>query len=87
MRTLQTATKSAKWMAFVGFAVGLLYSVGGFFYDLFTIGLNWGTALAFMALVGMPVLFGTVGFVLGALIAVVAGGVGNVLDKFRRGDD
>ena len=41
---LPTAIRSGVWMAYLGFA-----------YDLFTTGLNWGTALAFMALVGMPV--------------------------------
>ena len=39
--------------AAVGLACGVLYSVGGFFVDLFTIGLNRGTLLAFGALIGM----------------------------------
>jgi len=62
----------AKWMAILGFFCGVLYSVGGFFVDLFTIGLNRGTALAFMALVGMPLIFGVVGFLAGLIIALVA---------------
>ncbi|NKB33719.1 MAG: hypothetical protein GKR91_11530 [Pseudomonadales bacterium] len=58
-------------MAIVGLICGILYSFGGFFYELFTSSLNAGTALAFMALVGMPLLFATFGF--------VAGGVGATL--------
>jgi len=59
-------------MAYLGLICGILYSFGGFVVDLLTIGLNWGTAMAFAALVGMPVVFGTVGFVGGAIIDLVA---------------
>lgn len=86
MKILPTAIKVGKWMAYLGLACGVLYSVGGFVVDLLTIGLNRGTAMAFMALVGMPVIFGLFGFLLGAMIAVVAGGVGTVRDKLRRGE-
>ena len=37
--------------------------------------------MAFGALVGMPIIFGTFGFILGALIAVFAQVVGAVLDR------
>ncbi len=74
MRAVSTAKKTAKWMAWLGLVCGVLYSVGGFFVDLFTTGLNRGTAMAFGALVGMPVVFAAVGFVAGALVALVAGG-------------
>ena len=53
-KILPTAKLLATWMAYLGLAFGVLYSVGGFFVDLLTIGLNWGTAMAFGALVGMP---------------------------------
>lgn len=62
----------------------MLYSFGGVGVDLFTIGLNWGTVLAFGALVGMPVIFGALGFFLGALIALIAKGVGALLDRMQR---
>jgi hypothetical protein len=81
MKILPTATRLAKWMAYLGFVCGVLYSFGGLVIDLLTIGLNWGTALAFMALVGMPVIFGAFGFLLGAIVALVARGVGAVLDR------
>jgi hypothetical protein len=84
MNILPTATRLAKWMACIGLVCGVLYSVGGLFYDLHTVGLNWGTAMAFMALVGMPVILGTFGFICGALIVVAAQGVGVVLDRIRR---
>ena len=84
MKVLRIATIAGIGMAGLGLVCGVLYSVGGFFVDLFTIGLNWGTVLAFGALVGMPVIFGVFGFLLGALIALVIGGVGRVLDRMRR---
>ena len=71
MKILPTATRVAKWMAYLGLACGVLYSFGGLVVDLLTIGLNWGTAMAFGALVGMPIIFGTFGFLCGALIAAV----------------
>ncbi len=86
MKILPTAIKVAKWMAYLGLVCGVIYSVGGLVVDMLTIGLNWGTAMAFMAIVGMPVIFGTVGLLLGALIALVAGGVGSVRDRIRRGE-
>ncbi len=71
-------------MAYLGLACGALYSVGGFVVDLLTIGLNRGTAVAFTALVGMPVAFGAFGFICGALIALVVRGVGAVLDRMSQ---
>ena len=83
MKILPAATLLARWSAYLGLFCGVLYSFGGFFYDLFTTGLNWGTAMAFGALIGMPVVFGTFGFVLGALIAFVVGGVRAVVDRMH----
>jgi hypothetical protein len=71
MPALPTATRLARWLAYVGLACGVLYSVGGLIVDLMTIGLNWGTAMAFGALVGMPILFAALGFVCGALVDLV----------------
>jgi hypothetical protein len=73
----------AKWMAYLGLVCGLLYSVGGFVYDLLTVGLNWGTAMAFMAIVGMPVIFGAVGFLAGVLGPLVVVGVGSLVTGTR----
>ena len=56
---------------FVGLLAGIGYSFGGFFYELFTDSLNSGTAIAFLALVGMPAIFGTLGLVVGAVEALV----------------
>jgi hypothetical protein len=68
---LSTATTGARWAAYLGVALGVLYSVGGFFYDLFTTGLNAGTALAFLALIGMPLMFAAAGFAAGAVVGAV----------------
>lgn len=84
MKILPTATRLARWMAYLGLVCGVLYSVGGLVIDMLTIGLNWGTTMAFMALVGMPVVFGTFGFLCGALLALIARGAGAVLDRVRR---
>jgi hypothetical protein len=57
--------------ALLGVTAGILYSFGGFFWDLFTGTLNSGTALAFLALLGMPAIFAAFGFVAGAIGAVL----------------
>ena len=51
----------------VGLVLGVIYSVCGFFIDLMGPGLNAGTALAFLALIGMPVMFGAAGLLIGGL--------------------
>ena len=81
MKIVPSAIRLARWMAYLGFVCGVLYSVGGLIIDMLTIGLNWGTAMAFMALVGMPAVFGAFGFLCGALIALAARGVGILLDR------
>ena len=58
-------------MAYLGLLCGVLYSFGGVVVDLLTIGLNWGTLMAFGALIGMPVVFGACGFLFGAVIDAV----------------
>jgi hypothetical protein len=56
--------------SYLGLVAGILYSFGGFFYELITGTLNDGTVLAFGALVGMPIIFGTVGVLGGAVGAI-----------------
>ena len=51
----------------VGLVLGVIYSVGGLFIDLMGPGLNTGTALAFLALIAMPVIFGAAGPLIGGL--------------------
>jgi hypothetical protein len=68
-------------MAWLGLICGVLYSFGGLVIDLGTTGLNGGTALTFLALIGMPLLLGGVGFLAGVLIVVVAPGVRGLLDR------
>ena len=61
----------------MGLLAGLIYAVGGFGIDLLvslswitsseTRGLSSGTALAFLALIGMPVIFSCAGFLIGIL--------------------
>lgn len=77
MSILSRASRSARWGAVVGLGCGVVYAFGGLVVDLLTVGLNGGTALAFLALLGMPLLFGAVAFVLGALagllVAIIRG--------------
>lgn len=61
----------ARRTGFVGLALGILYSFGGAIHDLMTTGLNTGTALAFLALVGMPLIFIFLGLVIGFIVSVV----------------
>jgi hypothetical protein len=53
-----------------GLLAGLVYAFGGLAIDISENVVGTGTALAFMAIAGMPALFGAVGFVVGALGAV-----------------
>ena len=73
MSALPTAMRFGRWGAYFGLVCGVLYSVGGVVVDFLTIGLNWGTVMAFGSLVGMPAIFGALGFLLGAITAFVTG--------------
>ncbi|MDC0222017.1 hypothetical protein OAL54_09800 [Gammaproteobacteria bacterium] len=61
----------AKWMSLLGLLVGLLYSIGGLIVDLLTIGLNAGTAMAFGAVIILPVLCGILGIIVGYLAELI----------------
>ncbi len=53
-----------------GILLGIVYSFGGLIYDLITTHtVNFGTLLAFQALLAMPIIFGTFGFFLGIIEA------------------
>lgn len=64
---LSSAKLQAILMALLGLVAGISYSFGGAIYELTTGSLNSGTALAFLALIGMPVVFAIVGFIGGAI--------------------
>ena len=63
------AKLQAVLMAFIGLIAGMAYSFGGAIYEAFTGSLNSGTALAFLALIGMPILFAVFGFITGTIEA------------------
>ncbi len=72
LRVLSVARFQAVLLAPVGLICGIIYSFGGFVYDVVTTGgVNLGTALAFLALIGMPVLSGAFGFAAGLIEAVL----------------
>lgn len=62
----------------IGFTLGFLYGIGGFFHDLFLTEINRGTYLALNALWGMPLIFGTCGVVLGGVVSLVLIGLKKV---------
>ena len=64
-----------------GLLCGIMYSFGGFFYELATNSLNPGTALAFFALIGMPPIFAAAGIATGIAEALIY----NVLTRWYRG--
>lgn len=68
---LFTAKLAATSMGALGLLAGIFYSFGGFFFELYSGSLNEGTALAFLALVGMPMLFAASGFCAGAVLAML----------------
>jgi hypothetical protein len=81
IRVFRLARFQAFLMALLGLVAGIVYAFGGLFFDLLitlnliasveTPGLGWGTALAFGALIGMPIIFALAGFVGGILEAMV----------------
>lgn len=56
---------------YLGLLLGVIYSFGGLIVDLATIGLNWGTLMAFGALIGMPAIFAIAGMLLGIVVDVL----------------
>jgi len=54
-------------MASVGLVAGVVYAGGGLVYEVLNDSLNSGTALAFLALLGMPAVLGLFGFTTGIL--------------------
>ena len=77
------AARQAALMAIIGLVAGFLYSFGGAAVDVLvttgvitstsTPGLSYGTALAFMALIGMPFFFAVFGFATGSIGAFLYG--------------
>ena len=67
IRVLSFAKLQAILLSLLGLIAGIIYSVGGLIYDIFTVGLNFGSVLAFLALIGMPILFAIFGFILGLI--------------------
>ena len=73
----------AIFASLLGLSAGLLYSFGGLTIDLMvsagllssirygTTGLSYGTILAFASLLGMPIIFALLGFVLGLFEALL----------------
>ena len=68
---LSSAKLLATLMALVGLISGILYAFGGFIYELLTGTLNAGRALAFWALIGMPIAFAIPGLIAGAIGALL----------------
>ena len=67
---LSFAKFQAVLMSLVGLIAGVMYSFGGAIYDLLSKGsFNFGTAIAFLALIGMPIIFYVIGFVAGLIQA------------------
>ncbi len=81
LNVVEYAKLQAYIFGLLGLLAGLLYSLGGFFIDLFvtlnlittteTPGLSYGTVLAFGALIGMPLIGAICGLILGLVGAYV----------------
>lgn len=84
MKIIPAEWRVGRFMTGAGFVCGILYAVIGLFVDLLTVGVNLGAALAFLAIAGMPIIFGAVGVLAGGLGAVVLGVGVFVSDRWRR---
>lgn len=79
----------------LGLVLGIFYSVGGLFVDILvtlglfdgdywgTPGLSHGSLMAFGALLGMPLIFGTIGFFWGLLSTPVYNALAKRFPQFR----
>ena len=78
---LQFALFQATLLALVGLLLGFLYSVGGLIIDVLvsfdvissesTQGLSYGSLLALSAIIGMPLIFGVLGYLMGIVEALL----------------
>lgn len=81
IRVFSFAKFQAVLMTLVGLLAGILYSFGGLIIDILvsirwitsqeTPGLSFGTVLAFGALIAMPIIGATIGFILGIAEALL----------------
>jgi hypothetical protein len=81
IKILVFAKFQAYLMGLIGLLLGILYSFGGLIIDASvtlgwitsseTQGLSYGTILAFGALIGMPIIFTSFGFILGMVEAIL----------------
>ena len=81
VRVLPVARSAAFLGAFAGLAAGIIYSFGGAIIDVLvefgwittseTPGVAYGTALAFLALIGMPIIFSTIGAIAASVAAIM----------------
>ena len=83
INVLQFAKFQSILIAMVGVICGIVYSFGGLLVDILvtmnflseesmsTSGISLGTLLAFAALVGMPLIFGVMGYILGIVEAIL----------------
>jgi len=71
IKIIQHAKLQARITGFAGIIAGLIYSVGGTFYDIQTVGLNKGTLLAYIAIPVMPIYFAVFGFITGIVGAYI----------------
>ena len=68
LRVVPFARLLAAVFSLLGLIAGILYAFGGLLYDLSkTKSVNPGTALAFLALIGMPLLFALAGLISGLI--------------------
>ena len=81
MTLLAAANRLGLAFGFLGLVCGVVYSVGGFVVDLLTTGLNAGTAMAFGALLGMPLAFGAFGWACGLAIGLAGQGIRRLRDR------
>lgn len=68
-------------MTIVGIVAGIVYAIGGAIYDFTHNQLGFGTLLAMMAIIGMPIIFASSGFIFGLILEILNNTIVRLLNR------
>lgn len=68
---VKAAIKHYKFFLLIGVVMATMYSFGGLYIDITTVGINDGTYLAFLSFIGMPLITLCIGLVVFTLLQYI----------------